>query len=273
MNIQNIELNTGPKLEYVLGGPEQAEALLFVHGLGANLRQFEPQLRFFSPDYRVLLLSLRGHGGSSGPQPATRADYAVDVLARDVLALLDGLNINRVHYVGNSLGGLVGYELLANHAARLASLTTFGATAELHVSPLGVWLLVGLTRLLGPGGMGRLSKGVTPDEAVAEQFSRLCGMAPKEALVFTRQTIADYDYTGVLRLARLPPLLLLKGERDKEINANLESTLAVLRQKPAARIVDLPDAGHLANMERPELFNRTLAGFLEECRPTSGSKV
>lgn len=128
------DLTTGIQMEYHLAGGKGGEALLFLHGLGPTLQQFEPQVASFTPHYRVLLPSLRGHGRSTSPVKATLADYTARELARDVQALLDYLELDRIHFVGNSLGGLVGYELLEMEPARLASLTTFGTTAELHAS-------------------------------------------------------------------------------------------------------------------------------------------
>jgi pimeloyl-ACP methyl ester carboxylesterase len=59
-------------------------------------------------------------------------------------------------------------------------------------------------------------------------------------------------------------MLIIKGELDNEINSRLESTLAVLRQKPNFRLVELKGAGHFSNMEKPEEFNRVLSDFLED---------
>jgi len=115
-------------MDCYLAGWEDGETLLFLHGLGPSLQQFELQEAFFPTRYRVLLPSLRGHGRSSAPANAGLADYTIRELARDVQALLD------------SLGGLVGYELLEMEPARLASLATFGRTAELHAS----WVPPGL---------------------------------------------------------------------------------------------------------------------------------
>ena len=134
IQIENAHVSTGIRIEYSLSGIENNETLVFVHGLGANLHQFELQAQFFAKDYRVLLVSLRGHGGSSAPPDPTQADYTVKKLSRDVQALLQHLEIKKVHFVGNSLGGLVGYELLELDSDLLGSLTTFGTTPMLHAS-------------------------------------------------------------------------------------------------------------------------------------------
>jgi alpha-beta hydrolase superfamily lysophospholipase len=142
-NLETTQLSTGVTMEYLLHGPAHAPVLCFVHGLGSNLRQFLPQATYFSRDYRVLLLSLRGHGDTSNPDPATAAAYATPVLAQDVVALLTHLGIEALHVVGNSLGRLVGYELLQCGKPQLLSLTTFGTTAALQSSRLVYWGVVG----------------------------------------------------------------------------------------------------------------------------------
>lgn len=176
--------------------------------------------------------------------------------------MLDYLELNRMHFVGNSLGGLVGYELLEMEPARLASLATFGTTAELHASRAVTWFLLGTERLLGPRPLAWLtSKTASKDPAVARRVGQMYRDVDRKALLVITKNIANYDYTGTLRHHDLP-LLLLRGEHDREINANLDSTLAVLAQKPGARVVDLESAGHFANMEAPERFNRALLDFL-----------
>ena len=262
MTIQTAKLPTGVTLEYALDGPPAAPVLCFVHGLGAAMQQFRPQADYFAGAYRVLRLSLRGHGGSSAPVPPTPAAYTPRILAQDVQALLAYLGIEALHYVGNSLGGLVGYELLELGQPRLLSLTTFGTTAELHSPRLVYWTVVAATHLLGVKGVAALiGKTATQDRAVGAQLRAMYRNATKDALLLIARHIADYDYTATLRRADLP-LLLIQGALDQGINAALASTLAALRATPHGHIVLLDKAGHFANMEQPEAFNHILETFL-----------
>ena len=262
MHNQTATLSTGVTMEYTLTGPTEAPVLAFVHGLGSNMRQFVPQVEHFAREYRVLTLSLRGHGGSSAPAAPKLEDYAVRVLAQDVRALSRQLGIEALHFVGNSLGGLVGYELLDLGEPTLLSLTTFGTTAELHSSRLTYWAVVGSIRLLGVKGMAALvGKTGSKDPAVGAQLAQMYGNATKEALLLISRHIADYDYTETLRHADLP-LLLVQGALDKEINAVLASTLRAIAEAPRGSIVPLADAGHFANMEQPPQFNHILETFL-----------
>lgn len=264
MEIRTANLPTGISLEYMLTGPTGADTLCFVHGLGSNLRQFEVQAAHFSDRYRVLLLSLRGHGGSSSPHPVSSIDYTPHFLARDVAALLDQLGVDRLHYVGNSLGGLVGYELLKRGRPQLLSLTTFGTTAELHSTRLTYWLVVGLVRLLGVNGVARLvGRSTTNDRTVGSQLTDMYHQTSRDALLLVPQHIANYDYTGLLRRTQLP-LLLIQGALDKGINQALDTTLAALNEAGNGRVVPLANAGHFANMDQPAAFNEILATFLTE---------
>ena len=263
-------LPTGITMEYALDGPADTPVLAFVHGLGSNLQQFAAQAERFGDRYQVLLLSLRGHGGTSNATPPTADAYTPATLARDVSALLDHLHVRTLHYVGNSLGGLVGYELLRADPSRLRSLTTFGTTAELRSSRWTYWLAAGTVRLLGIGGVARLvGASASKDKSVGAELERMYRHASKVAMLHIPQHIARYDYTDTLRSAHLP-LLLIQGAQDKGINDALASTLAALGDAPDARVVPLADAGHFANMEQPERFGEVLNGFLDDAEGRRG---
>lgn len=263
MKTEFVQLDTGITIEFSRTGPVDAESLLFVHGLGTNLHQFEAQQRFFNQYFQVLSLSLRGHGGSSVPDHLCEADFSIPQFAQDVKALLSRLDIHKVHFVGNSAGGLVGYQFLRTDAELLASLTTFGTTAELHSSMTLLWFLTRLTRILGPKIMGKLASVSTKDKAVAQKVAEMFATANKQAIWMTQVNIADYDFTPVLQDHDLP-LLLIKGEQDAEINAKLDSTLQILRQKPGFKLIEIEEAGHFSNMEKPEQFNQILLEFLKD---------
>ena len=260
--MQSRSLPTGVTLEYDLAGPDGAEVLCFVHGVGSNLRQFEPQRTSFERSHRVLRLSLRGHGGSSGPERPRPSDYTRGTLARDVVALWDALGIGSAHVVGNSLGGLIGYELLARAPGRVRSLTTFGTTAELSSPAALLWTMATLQRLLGSRGMSRLlERTASRDRSAARLIAQMYRSADGTALRLVLPDIAAYDYTALLRTQTLP-MLLVRGALDTEINAQLASTLVALRATPRFTLVDLPRTGHYANLERPDAFDRLLTRFL-----------
>ena len=258
------------EMDYVLSDREDLPVLAFVHGLSANLQQFEGQLEYFNGEYRVLLFSLRGHGGSEYPQPATRENFSLHKMAEDCEVLLEQLNIAAVHWVGNSMGGLVGYELLETSPQRLLSLTTFGTTAQLHYGEFAVklmtWAKDVMIKIKGYEGFARFAgRASRKNGDVQEQIVEMIQAAAPEVVRYAHMNIGDYDYRGVLDKAQLP-LLLMRCEYDKAINKSLDSTLAVLQNHSLADIVELPEAGHFANLDRPDEFNRILHGWLGKNR-------
>ena len=268
MKTDTILLSTGVTLEYQLVGPPEAPVLCFVHGVGAALEQFQRQVEYFSGRYRVLRLSHRGHGRSGEPPTSEPEAYTPRALADDLRALLGELGIDTLHFVGNSLGGLVGYELLKTRQPALLSFTTFGTTAELHTPKVKYWMLVGSIRLFGTlfgnsAMASLLERTGSRDREVGALLKRMFLCARQDALTLLARSIANYDYTPVLCTTGVP-VLLIRGELDKEINAALSSTLEAIDTLPEGRVVTLADAGHYANLEQPDEFNRVLESFLEE---------
>src|SRR5690348_7303951 len=106
------------RIHYKLSGPEQAPVLMFSNSLGTNLAMWEPQMQALSQDFRILRYDTRGHGQSSVRPGA----YTIEQLADDVVALFDQLRIQRVHFCGLSMGGMIGMSLAIRMPQRLNKL-------------------------------------------------------------------------------------------------------------------------------------------------------
>ena len=96
---------------YTLDGPSDAPVVTLSHSLAASLEMWEPQLPALTQRFRVLRYDTRGHGGSEVPPGA----YTLSVLADDVRNLLGALGIARTHFVGLSMGGMIGQTLALEH--------------------------------------------------------------------------------------------------------------------------------------------------------------
>jgi pimeloyl-ACP methyl ester carboxylesterase len=112
----------------------EGEPIIFLHFSGANLMMWQPTVPFFRDRYRLILVDLRGHGKSD--KPAT--GYHMDDIARDVVGIMEHLDLEPAHIVGSSLGAEVGLSIAANHPERVRSLVCDGALSS-EYGPYGTW--------------------------------------------------------------------------------------------------------------------------------------
>ena len=115
INVNGLEIN------YTLDGPDNAPALTFVPGQSFTLETWAGQVPTFRDRFRVLTLDLRGHGGTA--LGSIKEEMTLADLAQDILGLWNALGIEKSHYVGKSLGGMIAYEMALAHADRLHSVT------------------------------------------------------------------------------------------------------------------------------------------------------
>lgn len=258
-------------LEYSLSGPEGAPVVVFAHGLGSNLYQFSEQAGHFQADYRVLLFSLRGHGDSGRPSKESKETYTPRSLASDVLRLLDSLGINGVYWVGHCLGGLVGYEFFKKAKNRLLSLATYGTATVFRYDPFTtstlIWCRDMVTKFCGYSALCRMAgRGSSRNRDVQAKVATMMLAASSQAVRFTQINMGRYNYLETLDAIKVP-VLILRAEHDREVNLNLRSAEKVLRGNPRGRIVELPAAGHFANLDQPEKFNHTIGTWLQKVTP------
>src|SRR4051812_38845 len=107
------------RLHYDLIGAPSGRVMCFAHALAADSGMWAEQVpAVLATGRQVLRIDMRGHGGSSAPP----GDYSLESLASDIVALLDRLGIERVDYVGLSIGGMIGEALAIHHPTRVSSL-------------------------------------------------------------------------------------------------------------------------------------------------------
>src|SRR5258708_7491161 len=109
----------GRRIYYDLVGPPAAAVVCFAHALAADSGMWAEQVpALVAQGWRVLRVDMRGHGGSAPPD----GDTTLDQLAGDIAQVVDALGIGRVHFVGLSIGGMIGQALALRHGAQVASL-------------------------------------------------------------------------------------------------------------------------------------------------------
>ncbi len=265
------DINNIP-VHFTIEGPDAAPVITFAHALSLDLRSFEPQVAAFRDRYRVLRLDLRGHGRTDLDGGA----FSIEDLAKDVVGLLDHLQVEKTHFVGSSLGAMVGFALAFEHRDRLSSLTFMASQGALPAERIAT----ARSSIAAMRASGATSKTTLADECEA-MLARLLGdiqeathPAPfallrqilSETTLFGQarayEAILEMDYDNRLDEVQVPTLILA-GAQDTSTPA--ERMQMYKDGIIGARMEILQGAGHFPNVERPEAFNDVLGSFLR-CR-------
>ncbi|WP_020497813.1 alpha/beta fold hydrolase [Sciscionella marina] len=247
--------------------------ILFVHEFAGDHRSWEPQLRRFSRQYRCVRYAARGYPPSEVPADASA--YSQQRAVADAIAVLDGLDIERAHIVGLSMGGFCTLHLGLDHPERAASLVVAGvgygaapekragfaaecekvaeAYAETGSRAVAEWYARGPSRVQfqnkDPRGWAEFHDRLAEHDPLGARLTMLGVQRLRPSL---------YELTDRFAALRLPTLVLTGDEDD----GCLEPALLLKRAIPTAGLRVLERTGHTANLEEPESFNAALAGFL-----------
>jgi 3-oxoadipate enol-lactonase / 4-carboxymuconolactone decarboxylase len=251
---------------YVLDGPSDAPVVVLAGSLGSTHAMWDEQAAALAGEFRVLRCDHRGHGGS----PAPPGPYTVDELAGDVLGLLDELGIERVAFVGLSLGGAVGQVLALRAPERIERLALCCTSS--HFGPPDGWIERAAT--VRGGGVAAVAPAVlerwlTPDAppAMRERLEAMLLSTDPEGYAACCEAIAAHDMRGQLGSLRMP-VLTIAGSDDPATPPEWVAEIA--DEVPGARLHVLEGARHIANVEFAPAFNRLLAPFL---RGTTGMRT
>ena len=258
----------GLEIAYERAG--EGPPLVLVHGAAEDSRVWTPQLTALSDEFTVVAWDEPGAGRSSDvPVDFALADYA-DCLA----ALIDALDLGPAHVAGLSWGGTVALELYRHHPRRVATLLlvdTYAGWKGSLPEPEVQARLEGVRRLLSAAHhkfdptLPGLFAGDPPPESVPLLEAMAADVRP-ESMRTALPVMAGTDQRDLLPTITVPTLLLW-GELDAR------SPLTVARQFenaiPTARLVVIPGAGHVSNLERPEQFNDAVRAFCRAHAPRS----
>jgi 3-oxoadipate enol-lactonase len=250
-----------PALRWREGGARSSEAVVLLHSLGTDSRLWHEQATALCADHRVLMPDARGHGSSEWAEPLT-----VEAWVDDLERVLEAAEVEHAVVVGLSMGGVQALAYALEHPRRVQGLVLADTFAELDpaIAAAKVEQLAGVATR---DGMATLA-----DNYVAETFTGPVG-ADRVALVrdaiagMTAATyIASAEVTFGARLAdRLQhveaPTLVLWGTRDAKTPRALSEQLAAGIE--GAALVEIPDAGHLSNLESPRAFTEAVAAFAD----------
>jgi pimeloyl-ACP methyl ester carboxylesterase len=240
--------------------------LLLVHAFPLSSAMWERQVAALSPRNRVIAPDLRGFGASASGSGAASLDQHAD----DLAALLDHLKLDRVTVAGLSMGGYISFALLRRHRARVGELiladTRAGADGE--EARQGREKNAKLAEEQGAGAIAdqmlpKLLASSAP-QALRDEVRRLIeANQPAGIAAALRAMAARPDSTPQLASIDVPTLIVVGSEDALTPPSESRAMHAAIA---GSKLVEIPGAGHLANLEAPEAFNTAVDEFLSPFR-------
>lgn len=265
-----MQVGTG-EFNVAVDGPEGAPAVLMSNSLGTNLHMWDDQVDALKQRFRVIRYDARGHGQSV----ADEGPYTIEQLGRDALAILDALHIKKAHYIGLSMGGMVGMWLLTHASDRIgrAVLANTGA----HLGGPDVWnarIRTAKSEGLAALAAATMDRWFTRDfqersPQAVERIAQMFKATPAQGYAANAAAIRDMDQRESIR-AITNPVLVVVGTHDPATPPTMGGLIA--DHIKGARLVAL-EAAHLSNIEASNSFNRAILSFLSVGEPRPAAPV
>ncbi|MBK8137850.1 MAG: alpha/beta hydrolase [Chloroflexi bacterium] len=238
----------------------EGEPLLLIHGAQGSSVEWKPQIEALAGHFRLIVPDVRGHGASA----QTSGPYSMELFADDLAALLDALEVESAHVLGHSMGGAVAQSLAARHAGKVRRLILAETNYGFEDYPL-LWWITTLSapamRLIGVRGVVSLIIKQLGEQDEADKHLLESGFAPQIANPRNFWNIwrANNDYKGKAALAQIKaPTLVMIAARNK-ITHGMGKRMA--KTIPGARLITIPDAGHMLNWDNAGAFNAEVIRF------------
>ena len=257
-----VQLADG-SLNYQLEGPAGAPVLVLSNSLGTDLHMWDAQVPAFTRYFQVLRYDTRGHGQSL----VSEGPYSIEQLGRDVLALLDALHIERAHFCGLSMGGLIGQWLGIHAGERLNKLVVCNTAAK--IGEPSVWNpRIEMVLRDGPAAMAGLrdasiARWFTADYAQAhpEQVKRITDMlaaTSPQGYAANCAAVRDADFRDQLAAIKVPTLVIA-GTEDAVTPPS--GSHFIQEQVAGAQYAEF-HAAHLSNVQAGDAFSQRVLAFL-----------
>jgi 3-oxoadipate enol-lactonase len=256
----------GLVVHYLDQGRRDGRPIVFINALGCDLRIWTEVAEILAPEFRVITYDKRGHGLSeSGPDKNDMAEYA-----SDLAALLDVLGVGRATIVGLSIGGLIAQELYRQSPERVAALVLCDTAAKIGTDEVWDQRIAQVER----GGIEALADAVLERWFTADfRASRAAELAGMRAMLTRTPRQGYLAACGALKRADLrayagrieAPTSCLVGDEDGSTPVSLVKETAGLI--PDSRFEIVEGAGHLPNVEKPEILAKLVAEHARRAAP------
>jgi 3-oxoadipate enol-lactonase len=252
----------GIDINYELHGKEGAPWLVLSHSLACSVRMWDPQIAALKDRYRILAYDTRGHGATEAP----KGPYSLEQLADDLFFLLQELKIKTAHYCGLSMGGMIGQTFALKYPGVFRTLTLADTTSRYPADAWPAWqdrIKTAEAKGMEPLAQPTLERWFTApfrekNPAAVDAIRKLIVSTPVAGYVGCCHAIPKINVTGRLKEIKTP-ILVIVGENDPGTPPAMAKEIH--EGAPGSRLVVLPQAAHLANLEQPEGFSRALADF------------
>ncbi len=253
----------GIQINYNLSGEKGAPVVVLSHSLSSSLVMWNPQMEALSPYFQLLRYDTRGHGATDAPS----GSYTLELLAEDVISLLDALGIDRVHFVGLSLGGMIGQFLGLNHPHRLKSLVLCDTASVVPAEAQPVWQeRMDKVRKKGMEALVEetLERWFTPaffrrNPPMVKLIREQILATPVTGYIGCVEAIRRLNYLDRISEIKISTLIIV-GEDDP--GTPVSASVAMHERMTGSTLVVLPSARHLSNVEQTDAFNAALLKFL-----------
>jgi 3-oxoadipate enol-lactonase len=262
MQDQKIVKVNGVDIAYRFDGPKDGPVLLVANSLMANGSMWDGNVPALADRYRILRYDKRGHGGSGlsvGP-------YTIAQLADDAIGLLDALGIQKAHFMGLSIGGMIGQQLGARFPEQILSLSLCNTASEMP--PRSLWEeRFEIARSQGIAGLvdGTIKRWFTAPfiERAPQEIEKVRQMILStnvDGYIGCGSAVRDMAQSTMLLKIKVPTLVL-SGRDDPA--CTVEQGIVLHRLIDRSKMVILEEAAHLSNIEQPEAFNKTVRQFID----------
>jgi pimeloyl-ACP methyl ester carboxylesterase len=251
--LKNILSHDGINLSCEIRG-NQNKPLVFVHGWTCNRGFFAPQAELFSQSHQVVSLDLAGHGQSG----EGRTEWTLANFARDVEAVVNGLELESPILIGHSMGGAVCLEaaqLLGTKITGVVLVDTFAFDYG-HFDESQIYHFLDSLRTDFPGAIRGLIEQTTPDgtdQMLREKMISTMVKAPLSIAIPAFESLLRWDALPIFQDLKIPV---------RCVNGSLINSEACQRYGSFWEATQMPQAGHFLQLEDPDEFNRCLSDML-----------
>ncbi|MEJ6583075.1 MAG: alpha/beta hydrolase [Crocinitomicaceae bacterium] len=246
--------------------PNSQEWCVFIHGAGGSSSIWYKQIKAYSENFNLLLIDLRGHGKSKNLK--TSKNYSFEMIAQDVIEVIEFNKIASAHFIGVSLGTIIIYQIFAIKPSIVKSMIFSGAITRLNIKSR---LLLRIGRFLNPllpymTLYALLAKIIMPKKNHKTSRTLFVNEAKK---LMTKEFNRWFKLTARLTtyLNRVEhennnkPTIYIMGSEDHMF---LGSVKAIVDLNPSIELNVVPNCGHVVNIDQAEVFNAISIQFIRK---------